>query len=405
MDELNFDRPEEDTREEKVSLLIIFGLPAIILLYAVFGILETSILGKNNNFMISGAYAESDIKNFDKANILSGNDFAKGLKDTVYTTKDCWLELRIDQQMLYQHWRDGSVETYPVSTGDKHLDSKALESRPGLFAIFFKNAHHMSSQFDLASMYHYMPFNQGIGFHSINGNEYYQYLGKKPSSHGCIRLSRSDAEKLFKGCEMGTLVIAHSGQTARTVGFAPKDYKNERQYTQDEYKMLLSKNLYDLLHGRFFVEEREFFVLDPKVIPPSGVYISYDKKIPKQVIPREYVLYRAAPDRTAAFELNDKIISNNDDGFYELASNFSDDNSEGNELIQSDKDLIKKYFHNPIGIMPIFPPSPRFVTRVVYVDVPVTETQTHSSPGGSNINNDNDIDNDIDNSINQNIDN
>ena len=32
------------------------------------------------------------------------------IKDTVYTDKETWFELKIDQQMLYQHWRDGHVE-------------------------------------------------------------------------------------------------------------------------------------------------------------------------------------------------------------------------------------------------------------------------------------------------------
>ncbi|MGV8017514.1 MAG: L,D-transpeptidase [Ignavibacteria bacterium] len=131
-----------------------------------------------------------------KINILSEADVSIGLKDTVYTDKDCWLELRIDQQMLYQHWRNGKIERYPISSGNKYLD-RSVESRPGLFAIFHKEEHHESSQYNNADMYYFMPFNQGIGFHSLNGTGYYGNLGVRPSSHGCIRMRHDDVKKVF----------------------------------------------------------------------------------------------------------------------------------------------------------------------------------------------------------------
>lgn len=87
-----------------------------------------------------------------KINILSENDVSVGLKDTVYTDKDTWLELRIDQQMLYQHWRDGKVLKYAISSGNKYL-SRSIESRPGLFAIFHKEERHESSQYNNAEMF------------------------------------------------------------------------------------------------------------------------------------------------------------------------------------------------------------------------------------------------------------
>ncbi len=56
---------------------------------------------------------------------------------------------------------------------------------------------------------------------------------------------------------MGTLVIASKGYSARTIAFAHKDYKNEREYTKDEYKFMLANNLYNLLDGRYYMEKEK----------------------------------------------------------------------------------------------------------------------------------------------------
>ena len=102
-----------------------------------------------------------------------------------------------------------------------------------------------------------MPFNQGIGFHSIDGTGYYAHLGVRPSSHGCIRMKHDDAETLFRDSPMGTLVLATNGYSARTIAFAPENFENPREYTKDEYKAMLALNLYNLLNGKYYTEERE----------------------------------------------------------------------------------------------------------------------------------------------------
>lgn len=290
-------------------------------------------------------------------NILNEKDLSGRLKDTVYTDKDCWLELRIDQQMLYQHWRDGKVEKYPVSTGNKYLE-KGIESRPGLFAIFHKEEHHESTQFNNADMYFFMPFNMGIGFHSLNGTGYYGTLGVAPSSHGCIRMRHQDVKKLFKECTLGTLVLAHRGSTARTVGFAPSEYVNPISYSKDEMKYLLAENLYNILEGNYFVKERKFFVVDPKVIPTSGIYIGYDRKIPdKQKLPKSTYYYVMLTDRTNLYKRRVLYSFDYINSVDSVVVVEQSDNIITGELSDSQRDLIKKYFHNPIGILPYFPPD------------------------------------------------
>lgn len=345
--------------------LYTFGFPFIILIFVAAGFFGSNFLNvkeKQSDVNLKQETKGGQIKNAGKFNILSSNDLL-GVKDTVYTDKDCWLELRIDQQMLYQHWRNGSIVKYPVSSGNnKGGDPEALESRPGLFAIFIKEEHHQSSQFASANMYHFMPFNQGIGFHSIDGTGYYAHLGVRPSSHGCIRMRHEDAKKLYGDCELGTLVLATKGVSARAIAFSPEGFENKREYTKDEYKKMLAGNLFNLMNKRYYLEEREKFVIDPKIIPVSGIYISYDVEVPKkQLMPRSFIVYSEKSDKTnysdsreILSEENSKIIDLNNLDTGEVQK----ETKQGKVMtVSSTDDMVKKYFNNPIGVLPYFGPK------------------------------------------------
>ncbi|MCX6166168.1 MAG: L,D-transpeptidase [Ignavibacteriae bacterium] len=361
--------PEDDYSEKLVSVsqsdgkksFLIYIFPALLSIILCLGI---PVNLESNPVVNTGFYeigSNSTHSNF-SINILSEKDLSSGLKDTVYTDKDCWLELRIDQQMLYQHWRDGKLNKYPISTGNKYL-SRSIESRPGLFAIFVKEELHESSQYNNAKMFYFMPFNQGIGFHSLAGTGYYGNLGVAPSSHGCIRMRHEDVKKLFKDCPLGTIVIAHRGYSARTIGFAPKEYKNTEEYTKDEYKKMLAENLSNILEGYYYTKDRKFFVVDPKIIPVSGVYISYDKKIPeKQKLNKSVYSFKNNTDWLSMREFHPIINKDiNDSDLKDLINVLIVDEKEVKkdvpDNILSDVELIKKYFHNPIGILPYFPPN------------------------------------------------
>jgi len=166
--------PEKDSKKN----VIIFSMfvPIIFIAFLLVSFTNDSIFNeKDHEEVLIEVNNDNTAKNTGKANILSDEDLSRGLKDTVYTDMECWLELKVHEQMLYQHWRDGKVTKYPVSTGNKYI-SKGVEARPGLFAIFYRNPHHKSVQFNDAALYHFMTFNQGIGFHSLAGTGYYAYL-------------------------------------------------------------------------------------------------------------------------------------------------------------------------------------------------------------------------------------
>jgi len=354
--------PEKDSKKN----VIIFSMfvPIIFIAFLLVSFTNDSIFNeKDHEEVLIEVNNDNTAKNTGKANILSDEDLSRGLKDTVYTDMECWLELKVHEQMLYQHWRDGKVTKYPVSTGNKYI-SKGVEARPGLFAIFYRNPHHKSVQFNDAALYHFMTFNQGIGFHSLAGTGYYAYLGVRPVSHGCIRMTQGDARQLFNDCPMGTLVLVHFGSYSRTISFAPKDFKNERDYSKEEYKSMLAENLRNVIDGKYYIKGRKFFVIDPKIIPVSGVYIGYDKKIPdKQILPKNSFRIVSNTDRV---NVNREYLSQILDSSqayldFSIYDNFmtinTSDSDTLNITISSSEDLIKKFFHNPIGILPYFPPS------------------------------------------------
>ena len=300
------------------------------------------------------------------AAMFSSEEFSQNLRDTVYTDKDKWLELRIDQQKLYVHYRNsGRVKTYLISTGDKNK-SKGIESRPGLFAIFYKEELHLSSQFDDAKMFYYMPFNMGIGFHGLAGTGYYGFLGVKPSSHGCIRMRTEDARELFKETEIGTLVLVNRGATARVVAFAPEGFQNEMEYSKEDYNNLFAYNLNSIYEGKYFTSPPKRFIPDSKYIPKYGINIGNPESIPeKQIIPQAVNRY---------YLKNDLLDSKFDDmkragGIREtinesLASELNipaADLPEKKEGTLSDlgvtEAMVKKLVYNPIGILPYFPPN------------------------------------------------
>lgn len=361
-------KKQNSNKNSNSGKLFSFFAPVVLALFLFSGFISNAEESSNTKFKRNDGFYELGTKQKaeGKINLLSATDLSSPVKDTVYTDKDMWLEVRVDKQQVYEHWRDGRVVSFPVSSGNKFIH-EAVEARPGLFAIFYRNEHHKSSQFDDASLYHFQTFNQGIGFHALDGTGYYHNLGVRPSSHGCIRMRHEDARQLYKDAEMGTLVIAHTGNSKRIVSFAPKDYKQTKEYSKDEYKEMLAKNLYNVLNGNYFIEEREFFVVDPKVIPAWGVYNGYDAVLPqRQKSPQHIYNFRQSNDRMASGEISihREIIYDEENGINEFnlkeaILNENDLKNSKNSIadVTSKEGLIKKYYHNPIGILPYYGPK------------------------------------------------
>ena len=151
--------------------------------------------------------------------ILEGYEPSFGqLRDTVFVLDSTFLEVRLNEQKIYQHFRSGRVLTYTCSTGDPRIED-GIATREGIYSIQWKSKKHMSQQFQVYLNY-WMPFDGGIGFHGLQGRSYYRYLGRRPSSHGCVRIANETGAKIFRDAPRGTAVWVHGGSPARLLRFA-----------------------------------------------------------------------------------------------------------------------------------------------------------------------------------------
>src|SRR5213083_1298943 len=105
------------------------------------------------------------------------------------------------------------VERYrwPVSTGNP-----SHETPNGSFRTFRMEEDHFSKEFDDAPMPHSIFFTK-VG-HAIHGTDSVNRLGS-PASHGCVRLSRENASKLWdlvkqEGVLNTTVTLTGSSQVA-----------------------------------------------------------------------------------------------------------------------------------------------------------------------------------------------
>jgi len=101
----------------------------------------------------------------------------------------------LPQQKLYLFDKGKLIATSPVSTGKRGHATPA-----GTFRILQKKVHHRSSKYDNAPMpYMQRLTNYGIAIHA-------GALPGYPASHGCIRLPRRFAKKLYGITTHGTRV-------------------------------------------------------------------------------------------------------------------------------------------------------------------------------------------------------
>jgi len=220
----------------------------------------------------------SEIKNLPALNPV--------IRDTFYTLKSSFIEVNLKTQTGYLHIKGDTVFEFGVSTGNKKL-SEAVETNEGLFVIQSKMPKWYSQQFDSTLMINWMGFNYGIGFHALAGNSYYKYLGKKKSSHGCVRISREDSRYIYSKVETGTPVLVHSGNNAVYVGFADSvDINNFSEYSFRELNKILSERLNNLYGGRYFINPVEKILISRSNIGHNGLQIGESYKIPeKQAVP------------------------------------------------------------------------------------------------------------------------
>lgn len=236
-----------------------------------------SILIFNSAYLSENTTDFSPKKSNYTFNHLVSYDF-KQLRDTVYTSKDHFIEVNLSTQQATLYSRDGSEFNFPISSGTKRVE-KGMETNTGLFTIQWKAKKMHSVQFDNTLMLNWMGFNNGIGFHALQGKSYYKYLGKKNVSHGCVRLSREDAQFLFEKVERGTPVLVHKGNNAIKIAFT-KEGEDYKLYSYSETYRLLNKRYQLIYDGDYLISSNEKILIDEKNIYSGGLPIGNSELIP-----------------------------------------------------------------------------------------------------------------------------
>ena len=182
-----------------------------------------------------------------QSNDTSGTAKVTELRDTLFVLDSTFIEIDLSMQELYQHFRSGGIDTHLCSSGNPDFP-RSLATRPGIYTIKGKAREHRSSRFDVM-MYFWMPFDGGIGLHSLTGSKYYPYLGYQPSSHGCVRLSNESAEEIFDATPIGTVVFVHDGNPLRIVRLASTTGDDLRVMKRVDHS-LLRKRLEAVRNGK-----------------------------------------------------------------------------------------------------------------------------------------------------------
>lgn len=231
---------------------------------------------------------------------LRNMDFSY-LRDTLYTLQDHYIEINLKTPMGYLHSRNEPVKEFGVSTGTRRVKD-GVNTKEGLFIIQNKYPKLPSVQFDSTIMLNWMGFNWGIGFHALYGSSYYQYLGVKPSSHGCVRLSREDARDIYSKISVGTPVLIHNGNNVVQIAFANAENEEFKYYSVNEMKKLLPKRYHNLYTGKYFISGQEKLLIDNNNVDHAGLPIGDNSKIAKRQLikPHHYFIESVIPEPKTA---------------------------------------------------------------------------------------------------------
>ncbi len=212
------------------------------------------------------------------------------VRDTIYTLGSWYVSVDLARQRLILHGRKGQRQEFPISSGTPSL-RKGIETPTGLFTLQTKATLAISRQFENTPMLYWMGFSGNIGFHALEGQGYYRHLGYRPSSHGCIRLSREDAQYLYRLLPRGTPVLVFKEEPARVVAFLqPEDFLPGYDWLLSsggrEQERLLRARLAALYAGQAHAFAARRLVLDGStILRPGGYDVGTARRIPPQQPP------------------------------------------------------------------------------------------------------------------------
>lgn len=220
--------------------------------------------------------------------------------DTIYVLGSSYIHLSLKEQKVRLFRRNIPPMEFKISSGNGNIP-KGISTPTGLFTVQSKNPKAISKQFNNAEMFFWVGFNGNIGFHGLKGNGYYASLGKKASSHGCVRIAREDGEILFNYVTVGTPVLVYEDFPARIIKFSnynnfdpAKDIIIDRK--SKFFTALMNKRLLSYYSGKAnLINYGKIFLDGESVLKPGGFDIGERNKIAvSQEINIENLIYQPA---------------------------------------------------------------------------------------------------------------
>ncbi len=239
----------------------------------VFGLLASSFV-----FNINHSEYFTNSKSYDFGNDAYFFHYLP-MVDTFYYLGERYIEVDLQKQLAYIITPQ-SVDTIKISSGNPYLH-KGIETPPGFFVVQNKAPIQISRQFENTEMINWVGFNGNIGFHALKKTGYYAHLGRRPSSHGCVRVSNEDGSKLFQFVRIGTPVIVYKKKPIRKVAFIKL---SEINFDTDlviseinpSYVRYFNKRINLLLDGKLIARNSPRIVLNPLVKIKSFASIRVD---------------------------------------------------------------------------------------------------------------------------------
>jgi len=204
------------------------------------------------------------------------------IKDTLYTFQNSFVEVDLATQTAKLVKRDGAQMQFKISSGNPNV-SEGISTPAGLYVVQWKSKEWHSRQFDNTLMLWWINFNYGIGFHGLAGSGYYGYLGVRPSSHGCVRISREDGEAIFPLLTSGSPVLVYEKNSPFTIGFL--DSTDQYLYLKkDDLRKEINERMVHIATGSYLLKRWDKVLIDKQNVLTDGHPIGvWKQNIPDQV--------------------------------------------------------------------------------------------------------------------------
>lgn len=209
------------------------------------------------------------------------------VRDTVYTTDSLYLDVNLAKQTVAVRFRDGSTRRFLISSGNPYI-REGMSTPVGVYTIQNQVPMALSKQFNNARLHHWIGVQGGVGFHGLDGSGYYGNLGVRPSSHGCIRMSREEIAQMYRLVHPGALILVHYGNPARVVAFCdPSDTVGSQVIDSAAVydRSLGSDRMASLMGGTYWTKPARRLVHLAGQRFRWGMQIGDAGKIPKQQLP------------------------------------------------------------------------------------------------------------------------